>query len=69
MANVLKMVSFNSIVTLIEGWDGPEPGRHHDFIDVQQFPKCRRDPGVTVEVEAKAKEMAVLRLKRLLAER
>ena len=52
----------------IEGWAGPKPRRHHDFINVEDFPKCWRDLGVTVEVEAKAKEVAVLRLKKQLAE-
>ena len=46
----------------IEGWDGPKPQRHHDFIDVNDFPKCWRRQKMTVEVEAKAKEVAVARL-------
>jgi UV DNA damage endonuclease len=47
----------------IEGWQGPRPERHHDFIDVDDFPKCWQGLELTVEVEAKAKEVAVLRLK------
>lgn len=50
----------------IEGWDGPRPERHHDFIDVNDFPKCWRRKAITVEVEAKAKEVAVARLLRQL---
>jgi UV DNA damage endonuclease len=46
----------------IAGWDGPKPERHHDFIDVRDFPACWRNLDVTVEVEAKAKEVAVLKL-------
>lgn len=46
----------------IEGWKGPHPERHHDYIDMKDFPKCWRDLDVTVEVEAKAKELAVLKL-------
>jgi len=46
----------------LAGWDGPKPGRHHDFIDVRDFPACWRGLDLTVEVEAKAKEVAVLRL-------
>jgi UV DNA damage endonuclease len=53
----------------IEGWKGPKPGRHHDFIAVKDFPVFWRDLDLTVEVEAKAKEVAVLKLKRQLAER
>ena len=47
----------------IEGWDGPKPERHHDFIDVTDFPGCWSKLDLTVEVEAKAKELAVLKLK------
>ena len=50
----------------IEGWDGPQPERHHDFIDVMDFPKCWRRKKITVEVEAKAKELAVEKLLREL---
>lgn len=47
----------------IAGWDGPRPERHHDFIDIADFPACWRGLDATVEVEAKAKEVAVLKLK------
>jgi UV DNA damage endonuclease len=43
----------------LEGWDGPQPSRHHDFIDMEDFPRCWRKMDITVEVEAKAKELAV----------
>ena len=46
----------------IDGWDGPKPERHHDFIDVNDFPDCWRRKKITVEVEAKAKEVAVAKL-------
>ena len=46
----------------IEGWDGKKPERHHDFIDPADFPDCWRGRRLTVEVEAKAKEAAVLKL-------
>jgi UV DNA damage endonuclease len=51
----------------LEGWDGPKPERHHDFIDVTDVPACWRGFNLTVEVEAKAKEVAVLKLKADLA--
>ena len=44
------------------GWKGPKRERHHDFIDVTDFPACWRRKRITVEVEARAKEVAVLRL-------
>jgi UV DNA damage endonuclease len=47
----------------IEGWGGPNPMRHHDFIDVADFPACWRRKTITVEVEAKAKEVAVAKLR------
>jgi len=46
----------------IAGWDGPTPQRHHDFIDVRDFPECWRRKMITVEVEAKAKEIAIRKL-------
>lgn len=46
----------------IEGWRGPHPRRHSDVIDIDDFPACWRGLDVTVEVEAKAKEFAVLKL-------
>ncbi len=52
----------------LEGWDGARPSRHHDYIDPDDFPSCWLDVKATVEVEAKAKELAVLRLKRDLSE-
>jgi UV DNA damage endonuclease len=47
----------------VEGWGGPKPERHHDFIDVADFPDCWRTQNFTVEVEARAKEVAVARLR------
>ena len=52
---------------VLSGWDGPKPERHHDFIDVTDFPDCWRRKKITVEVEAKAKELAVEKLRRELA--
>jgi len=46
----------------LEGWNGPRPQRHHDFIDTADFPRCWRRLALTVEIEAKAKEAAVLKL-------
>jgi UV DNA damage endonuclease len=46
-----------------EGWGGPRPERHHDFIDAADFPECWRGLDITVEVEARAKEVAVLKLR------
>ncbi|HEY5914587.1 MAG TPA: UV DNA damage repair endonuclease UvsE [Verrucomicrobiae bacterium] len=46
----------------LEGWRGPRPERHHDFITPSDFPKAWRHCDLTVEVEAKSKELAVLRL-------
>jgi UV DNA damage endonuclease len=48
------------------GWDGPRPERHHDYVDPRDFPAVWRGVVLTVEVEAKAKELAVARLQRHL---
>lgn len=53
----------------IDGWQHPRPGRHHDFLDLTDFPHGWLNLDVTVEVEAKAKEMAVLKLKKELGRR
>lgn len=47
----------------LEGWDGPKPERHHDFIDVNDFPECWRRKKITIEIEAKAKEVALAKLR------
>jgi len=46
------------------GWDGPDPRRHADFIDPADFPDhwTSLTRPLTVEVEAKAKELAVRKL-------
>lgn len=46
----------------IQGWDGATPKRHHDFISMCDFPKEWLRHQITVEIEAKAKELAVLKL-------
>lgn len=46
----------------LEGWSGPKPERHHDYIKVDDFPRDWLGWPLTVEIEAKAKELAVARL-------
>jgi UV DNA damage endonuclease len=46
----------------LEGWDGPKPERHHDYVNASDLPKEWLGFPLTVEVEAKAKELAVLKL-------
>ncbi len=45
------------------GWKGAAPQYHHDYIDIKDFPPCWRGLNITVEVEAKAKELAIKRLR------
>jgi UV DNA damage endonuclease len=45
------------------GWESGNPGHHHDYINADDFPVCWKNLDITVEVEAKAKELAVLKLK------
>lgn len=50
-----------------EGWKkGVDWKPHHDFIKPADFPEAWKSVNVTVDVEAKAKEVAVLRLRRAL---
>lgn len=55
----------------LNGWHGTDASRHHDFVEAADLPSCwlslRRL--ITVEVEAKAKELAVLRVKRAFERR
>jgi UV DNA damage endonuclease len=44
------------------GWQGSRLNLHHDFIEINDFPECWRNLNITVEVEAKAKEIAVKKL-------
>lgn len=45
-----------------EGWAGPNPKRHHDYVSLVDFPPEWSDLPITIEIEAKAKELAVLKL-------
>ncbi|GMH33089.1 hypothetical protein BSKO_00923 [Bryopsis sp. KO-2023] len=54
------------------GWDSPQLIEHHDYIDCEDFPEYWEEEELgklTVEVEAKAKEHAVARLRRHLRSR
>lgn len=44
------------------GWANGTPRPHADYIDPGDFPTCWRDREITIDVEAKAKELAVGRL-------
>lgn len=46
----------------LDGWSSPAPRRHHDFVFPGDFPTEWLDLPITVEIEAKAKEIAVLKL-------
>ena len=52
-----------------DGHGSKNPRPHHDFIDPADFPQEWFGLDLTVEVEAKAKEVAVARLRQTLAER
>ncbi len=51
----------------LNGWQSKDPRPHADYIDPKDFPECWRGFDVTVDVEAKAKELAVLELQKTLA--
>lgn len=53
----------------LDGWNGSQRTRHDDYIDIRDFPIFWQDYDLTVEVEAKAKELAVRRLAEALAQR
>ena len=51
----------------LNGWNSPDIRKHHDYIDISDFPGIWQLMDITVEVEAKAKELAVLKLLNELA--
>jgi UV DNA damage endonuclease len=46
-----------------ENWQSKNPRPHHDYINLPDFPDCWRSLDITIEVEAKAKELAVLKIR------
>lgn len=44
------------------GWGSGDPKPHADFINPDDIPACWRERVMTVDIEAKAKELAVIRL-------
>jgi UV DNA damage endonuclease len=52
-----------------DGWSGPNPRAHADYIDPADFPEFWRGRAMTIDVEAKAKERAVLAVKEALSRR
>lgn len=49
------------------GWKGSDPRPHADYIALADFPAAWRERTMTVDIEAKAKELAVMRLQKALA--
>jgi UV DNA damage endonuclease len=73
-ASVLAAATWNReplfhLSSPLRGWHGPAPTRHHDFIAPRDFPMGWMSMDITVEVEAKAKEVAVRRLRSWLERR
>ncbi|MDZ4185490.1 MAG: UV DNA damage repair endonuclease UvsE [Desulfuromonadales bacterium] len=44
------------------GWQGGNPRPHADYIDLADLPECWQGRIMTVDIEAKAKELAVVKL-------
>ena len=53
----------------LKSWQDEKPRNHHDYINLDDFPDCWLKLDITVEVEAKAKELAVLKLMRQIAKK
>lgn len=45
------------------GWGSNSPGPHADYISLADFPACWLGMKATIDIEAKAKELALLRLR------
>ena len=48
----------------VNGWNHADTRPHHDDIDPADLPTCWRDLSITLDLEAKAKEVAVLKFRR-----
>lgn len=48
----------------LNSWQAGNPRNHHEYINAEDFPQCWLNLDITVEVEAKAKELAVIELRR-----
>ncbi|MCJ7830084.1 MAG: hypothetical protein MUP74_01735, partial [Desulfobacterales bacterium] len=46
----------------IKGWEGARPSSHHDYLDPADLPAAWLDLDITVDIEAKAKEVAIASL-------
>jgi hypothetical protein len=42
-----------------DGWVAPDPKKYHDYIDIHDLPENWLSMDITVEIEAKAKELAI----------
>jgi hypothetical protein len=42
-----------------DGWAAPDPKKHHDYIDIHDLPENWLSMDIIVEIEAKAKELAI----------
>ncbi len=51
------------------GWKSDTLQHHADFIDIKDFPEFWRDLDITLEVEAKAKELAVIKLQKEISKK
>ncbi len=49
-----------------DGWQGADPRRHADYINPDDFPECWKNLNVTIDLEAKAKELAISKLAKQL---
>jgi UV DNA damage endonuclease len=48
----------------LKSWQNRNPRNHHDYINPEDFPESWLNLDITVEVEAKAKELAIIKLMR-----
>ncbi|MFC1843542.1 UV DNA damage repair endonuclease UvsE [Thermodesulfobacteriota bacterium] len=65
--NELRREPYFHISSPKNGWQKGSPKPHADYINPADFPSCWQEQNITVDVEAKAKELAVLRLMKNLS--
>jgi UV DNA damage endonuclease len=62
--NTLNRETYFHLSSPKHGWHTNSPNPHADYINPADFPACWKGLTVTVDIEAKAKELAILKLRK-----
>ena len=60
----LKREPYFHLSSPAHGWQGKTPRMHADYVDVNDFPEVWKTLSATIDIEARAKELSVMKLMR-----